>query len=181
MNITPNHLPITDHGLEPLSKYLASNVKASRVMIVARLPAHTAIVHERLHIPKPELTKIISVEHGTVEGEACKFGPSASLTHLLHLTVLEMLLMGGISAVTEGSGWMSWRGSVLEDCYGTCQNSCIQRESCALPPCRLATARWTATAPFAGTLPVAPSIDCFILSFIWPPASEPTTPSLTAG
>lgn len=85
-------------------KYPASNAKASRVMIVARLPADTTIVHEGLHIPKPELTKIISIEHGAVESESCKLGSCAALAYLLHLTVLEMLLVGGIGTVTKVAG-----------------------------------------------------------------------------
>ena len=98
-------------------KRLPRMPEASRTVLVTRLPVDTAIVRDRLHIPKPELTQVVSIESGAIESETGKLSFGLSLAHLLHLIVLEMLLMRWIN-VSEGGGWTSWGGSVLEDCNG---------------------------------------------------------------
>ena len=88
-------------------------------MIVARLPAGTTVVHIRIHVPRPELSKVFGVEVGPIEREARIIGSCTALSHLLHLAVLEMLLVRMISVLTSGGERRSWCRNVLEDCNGT--------------------------------------------------------------
>ena len=59
----------------------------------ARVPASITIVHVRVHIPKPELSKVFSVEVGPVERESGKIGSCDAWLHLLHLIVIEIVLV----------------------------------------------------------------------------------------